>query len=259
VRRTGRANHTWNSGSARYLFLVDGWHNRSAATDICGTHDTSNIGDLFNVYSRRRSHTIPDAVRAACYLIHDRFSRLDRTGAAAARTTAAAVAFDYCGACTGAIDGHEHSVYVHAEHHGRDDGIGTIDVTDCDGAGSSVGDDSDANRRHHDRKHFANGPAWQLFDHRMQLHARRPADQRRGFAAFDAGHSGKSATRYDSARRRAAWRHQYRSVGGGYSNAEHVGMRRRHDDESGDTRHDGTGQCYGRRGNAGCFAGGLLT
>jgi hypothetical protein len=36
-------------------------------------------------------------------------------------------------------------------------------------------------------------------------------------------------------------------------------MRREHDDESGNARHDGAGQRHGRRGNAGRVAAGLLT
>jgi hypothetical protein len=93
----------------------------------------------------------------------------------------------------------------------------------------------------------------------MQLHAGWPADQWRGLAALDARNSGEPATRYDSAKHRSAWRHQYRSGSGGYANAEHVGMHRKHDDESGDARHDGTGQRYGRLGNVGRIAAGLLT
>jgi hypothetical protein len=92
----------------------------------------------------------------------------------------------------------------------------------------------------------------------MQLYAGRPADQWRGFAAHDAGNSGEPITRYDSARHRATWGHQHRSGNGGYANAEHVGMRREHDDESGNSWHDGTGQCHGRRGNAGRIDAGLL-
>ena len=136
---------------------------------------------------------------------------------------------------------------------------GYDDVADRDGANGSVGKPSNVNRHHHDRQHLANDPARQPVDHRMQLHAGRPADQWRGFAALDAGNSGEPATRHDSARRHAAWRHQHRSGNGGHANAEHVGMRREHDDESGNARHDGTGQCHGRRGNAGRIAAGLLT
>jgi hypothetical protein len=36
-------------------------------------------------------------------------------------------------------------------------------------------------------------------------------------------------------------------------------MRREHDDESGNARHDGTGQRHRRRGNPGRIATGLLT
>jgi hypothetical protein len=63
----------------------------------------------------------------------------------------------------------------------------------------------------------------------------------RSFAALDAGNPGQPVTRYDSARHRAAWWYQHRSDYVGYANAEHLGMRGEHDDESGNARHDGTG------------------
>jgi hypothetical protein len=245
---TDRANRAWNPGSASDLSVADGWHKRHNTADCRGTDDISTAAN-----SGRTIDMVPTAgnIRRNCS------SRLSHTGAAAACATAAPVTFHYCSARSGAIDGHP--FYIHAEHRSHDDGIGTGDVADRDGASSSVGDHSYANSRHHDRKHFASGPAWQLLDHRMQLHAGRAADQRRSFATLDAGNSGESATRYDSAGRRPAWRYQYRSDRGGYANAEHVGMRRRHDDESGDTRHDGTGQCHGRSGNTGRITGRLLT
>jgi hypothetical protein len=94
----------------------------------------------------------------------------------------------------------------------------------------------------------------------MQLYPGRPADQWRGFAALDAGNSREPITRYDSAKHRAAWRHQHRSHNDGYANAEHTGMRREHHDESGNAWHDGTSQRHGRCGNAGRLAApGLLT
>ena len=92
----------------------------------------------------------------------------------------------------------------------------------------------------------------------MQLFAGRHADQRRRFTALNARNSGEPATRYDSASRHAAWRHQHRSDNGGYANAEHVGMRREYDDEFGDARHNGTCQRHGRRGNAGRIAAARL-
>jgi len=93
----------------------------------------------------------------------------------------------------------------------------------------------------------------------MQFYPGRSSDQWRGFAALDAGHSDEHVTRYDSAKHRAAWRHRHRSDNGGYANAEHIGMRRKHDDESDNARHDGTRQCHGRRGNAWRTATRLLT
>jgi AraC-like DNA-binding protein len=93
----------------------------------------------------------------------------------------------------------------------------------------------------------------------MQLYAGRPADQWRGFTALDAGNSGEPVTWYDSARHHAAWRHHHRSDNGGHADAEHVGMRRERDNESGNARHDGTGQRHRRRGNAGRISTRLLT
>jgi hypothetical protein len=93
----------------------------------------------------------------------------------------------------------------------------------------------------------------------MQLYAGRPADQWRGFADLDAGNSGKSITRYNSARHHTTRRYQHRSYNDGYANAEHLCLRREHDDGSGDARHNGAGQCHRSRGNAGRIATGLLT
>jgi len=91
----------------------------------------------------------------------------------------------------------------------------------------------------------------------MQLYAGRPADQWRGFAALDARNSGEPITWYDSTRHSTARLHEYRSDNGGYANAEHLGMRRELDDESGNAWHD-AGQRHGRGGNAGRLATGLL-
>jgi hypothetical protein len=148
---TDWANHAWNSGSARYIFLFDGWHHRSYAID---SHRTDDISTTANC-----GRTI-DMDPTAGNIRHDGFSGHDYTGAATAGTTAPAVAFHYCGARGGAIDATGRGHHIDAEHHSRDDGIGTDDFTDSDGAGSGVGDDSYANRRHHDWKHFADGPAW---------------------------------------------------------------------------------------------------
>jgi hypothetical protein len=93
----------------------------------------------------------------------------------------------------------------------------------------------------------------------MQFHAGRSADQRRGPAAVNARNPGEPAARYDSARHRAARRHQHRSDSGDHAGAEHDGVRREHDNESGDAGHNGAGQRYGRRSDAGRIAAGLLT
>ena len=115
-------------------------------------------------------------------------------------------------------------------------------------------------QRKYNRDHIARSSARQPLERRMQFYPRRPTDQWRGFAALDAGNSGEPGTRRNSAGRRAAWRHQHRSGDGGCTNAEHVGMRREHDDESGGARHDDSGQRHRRRRNTGRIATiGLLT
>jgi len=213
---TDWANHAWNSGSAGYIFLFDGWHHRSDAIDSHGTDDISTTANC--------GRTI-DMDPTAGNIRHDGFSGHDYTGAATAGTTAPAVTFHCCNARADVIDGTGHRLHIPAGHRNHDDAIDYDDVTDRDDANGSVGDHSHANRHHHDREHLADEPAWQSLDHRMQLGAGRPADQWRGFAALDAGNSSDSATRHDSAGRRAAWRYQYRSDSGSQSNTEHVGMR----------------------------------
>jgi hypothetical protein len=83
----------------------------------------------------------------------------------------------------------------------------------------------------------------------MQLHAGRPADEWRGVAALDTTNSGELATGYDSTGYFGVWRHQHRSDNDRDAYAEHIGMCRGHDDESGYPRDDGTGECHRRRGN----------
>jgi hypothetical protein len=178
---TDRANHAWNAGSASYFPIVNGWYNRNDAIN--------SSGYLFHAYNGRHGHTISDAVRTTSYLIHVRFPRLDRTGAAAARNTSSAVAFHCCNARTDVIDGTEPSLHIH------------------DDASDIVGNHSHANRHHHDREHLANDPARQFLDHRMQFYAGRPADQRRGFAALNAGNTAESAAGHDSAGGSSVGRH----------------------------------------------------
>lgn len=95
----------------------------------------------------------------------------------------------------------------------------------------------------------------------MQLCAGRSADQWRGFAALDPRGSEQPFAWHDSTGGHAACRHQHRSDHGRDADAEYIGLRREHDDESGNARHDGTGQRHGGRGNAGriaCIPIGLL-
>jgi hypothetical protein len=84
----------------------------------------------------------------------------------------------------------------------------------------------------------------------MQRYAGRTTDQWRRFAALDPRDSEQPPAWHDSTRGRGACRNQHRSDYDRGADAEHVGMRREHDDESGDARHDGAGQRHGRGGNA---------
>jgi hypothetical protein len=157
---TDWANHPWNSGNARYLPVASGKHNWSGAIDISADDVINSSGYLLDVYRWGGRYTVPDTDRTTSHIIHGRLSGHDHTGAATAGTTASAVAFHYCDARAGPIDSHEHPLSIDAERHSRDDGVGIDDFADCDGTGSSVGDHSHANRYHHDRKHFSDGPAW---------------------------------------------------------------------------------------------------
>jgi len=170
-------------------------------------------------------------------------SRHDRTGAAAARNTSSASACHNCSACTDAIDGTEHGLHIRGGQHSHDD------------ASDPVGNNSHGNHRQHDRDHIASISARQFIDYGMQLYAGRSAGQWRGFAALDPRGSEQPFAWHDSTGGHRACRHQHRSDHGGGADAEHVGMRRERDHESGDARHDGTCQRHGRRGDPGPIAG----
>jgi hypothetical protein len=88
----------------------------------------------------------------------------------------------------------------------------------------------------------------------MQLDAGGAADQWRGFAALDPPSSEQPPAWHDSTRGHGACQHQHRSDNDRGADAEYVGLRREHDDESGNARHDGAGQRNGSRGNAGRIA-----
>jgi hypothetical protein len=75
----------------------------------------------------------------------------------------------------------------------------------------------------------------------MQLYAGGGPDQWRRFAALDPRSSEQSPAWHDSTHSRGACRHQHRSDNGRDADTEYVGLRREHDDESGDARHDGAG------------------
>jgi hypothetical protein len=85
----------------------------------------------------------------------------------------------------------------------------------------------------------------------MQLYPGRSADQWRGFAALDPPGSEQPPAWHDSTRGHGACRHQHRSDNFRDADAEYISMRREHDDESVDARHDGPGQRNRGRGNAG--------
>jgi hypothetical protein len=85
----------------------------------------------------------------------------------------------------------------------------------------------------------------------MQFYTGRSADQRRGFAALDPRGSEQPPAGHDSTRGHRACQYQHRSDNDRGADAEYVGLRREHDDESGNAGKHDTGQRHGRRGNAG--------
>jgi hypothetical protein len=84
----------------------------------------------------------------------------------------------------------------------------------------------------------------------MQLYAERSGDQWRGFAALDPRNSEQPPAWHDSTSGHGACQHQHRSQNERGADAQYVSLRRERDDESGNARHDDTGQRHGRRGNA---------
>jgi hypothetical protein len=247
--RTDRADHPWNTD--RYFPVADGWHNRNDALCVPGTDDAHSPRYFSHLHNCQLDCTSL-AVRNTSYVVSDRFCRLDDTEGVIRDGVDNASVCLYCNLRTDAVDGTGHGLPLGGGQH-RDNAADHDDVRNC------IGDHPHARRRQHDRDRVAI-PARQPLDRRMQFYARRPPDQWRGPAALDAGNSGEPAARHNSAGRRAARRHQHRSGDGGYTNAEHVGMRREHDDESGSARHDGTGQRHRRRGHARRIAAaGLLT
>ncbi|HTB00547.1 MAG TPA: hypothetical protein VK804_08730 [Bradyrhizobium sp.] len=188
LRHADNANRGWHACRAGCFHVSDGWHDRNDATGFRDTYD--RIAD-----DRKRDRAIPDAIRAASYIIHDRFSRLEHPGAAAARGAAPAVAFPGSSARTDAIDGAEQ--YVNARHN-HDDNVVDDDAGGRDGTRFSVGDYPLADRHHDDRKHCAASPDRQLLEHRMQLYAGGPIRQWRGFAALNAANSGEPSAWHDT-------------------------------------------------------------
>jgi hypothetical protein len=225
------ADHAWNSDSASYCHGGNGWHNRNDDLDSRGADDISSTDYLFRVLNGRAVV----AIRTTSYVVYVRFSRLDGTGRVVRDSRASA--FRYHNAHLDAIDGIEHGPHIHGGQHSHGDAIDhDDDIIDRDDGSGAVGDHFCANRRQHDRDHIAGVRARQPIDHCMQLHPGRSADQRRGFAALDARNSGEPGARHDSAGYHAARQYQHRSDDGRSdddrrANAEHVGMRREHDDE----------------------------
>jgi hypothetical protein len=237
-----RANRAWNSSGASYFHVSIGRHNRNDAIGFRGTDGIGRAGYLFHVHNDRAAL----AVRNTSYVVYDRFSRLDGAGVVVRDISASACR--YRNVHTDAIDGTESGLDLHGGQYSHDD------VVDRDGASDSVGDYAHVDRRQHDRDHIASVAARQLIDHRMQLYTGRSADQWRGFAALDPRRSEQPSAGHDSTRGHGACRHQHRSDNDRGADAEYVGLRREHDDESGNAGHDGAGQRHGRRGNAGRLA-----
>jgi hypothetical protein len=240
---TDRANRAWNAGGAGYFHVGNGWRNRNDALyvrDLGGTDDTDSAGYSSDVHDCQFDGAAL-AVRDTSYIVYYRFSRLDGTGGVdrARGLDGSGPASSGC-ACryrivhTDAIDGANQRLHIHGGQRSHDD-------IDRDDARDRVGDYSHAIRRQHDRDHIAGVPARQPVDYRVQHYAGRTADQRRRFAALDPRSSEQSPAWRDSTHSRGTWRHQHRSDNGRDADAKYVGMRREHDDESGDARHDGGG------------------
>jgi hypothetical protein len=128
--------------------------------------------------------------------------------------------------------------------HGRDGRNDAIDIS------NSARSYFRARRCQYHRDNIAGVCARQFLEHRMQFDAGRPADQRRGVAAFDAADCRQSAARRDSVGRTRPWQHQSRSDGHRDANTEYVGLRREHHNGSGDARHDDAGKCHRRARDA---------
>ena len=256
------ANRLANADGAGYFDVGNGKRDRDDATDLGRAHGTVRCS---RVHGGRLDRAI-SAVGTARVVVSVHDSRLECTGAAAARNSSAAGA-DCRTVRAAGID--RTDLHSHGGQHSHDDAVDHDHVIDRDDVGDPARNHSHARRRQHDRHHFPGVAARQCFDHRVQLDAGWPTDQRRGFAAVDAASSGKPAARHDRTRGRRSRRHQHRSQHGAESghgrdaDAEHVGLRRERDDESGDARHDDAGQCHRRRCDAGrlgaCNAVGMLT
>jgi hypothetical protein len=116
--------------------------------------------------------------------VHDRHSRHDHTGTAAAHNASSASAFHRGPVRASAIDDIERGLPIHHGRHTCDAHIDHDHVVTC------VGDHSHAVRRQYDGNHTVGAPGRRRIDHCMQFDAGRPADQRRGPAAVDTGRSG---------------------------------------------------------------------
>src|SRR6202020_2077052 len=126
--------------------------------DAIGFHSTDDVSTTAN------SDSTIDMVSTARNVRHDCCSSHGDPNTATAHITCSTLALRYPSACTRPIDGTERGLYVLNGKY-RDDA-----------AVESVGDHR-ANPWQHDRNHIDSDPDRRPIDHRMQFHARRPADQ----------------------------------------------------------------------------------
>jgi hypothetical protein len=242
LRHPNWANRAWNTGGDSYIHVGNGWRSRNDALyvrDVRGTDDTDNAGYLSDDHNCQFDRA-GLAVRDTSYIVYDRFSRLDGTGSVIPASSGC-ICRDR-NVRTGAINATESGPHLHDGQHSHDD------ARDC------VGDHPHSIRRQHDRDSVTGVAAGQSIDYRVQFYTGGPSDKWRRFAALDPPSSERSLARRDSTRSPGTCRYQHRSDNNRGADAEYVGMRREHDDESGNSRHDGAGQRHGRRSNTGRIA-----
>ena len=187
-----RANRAWNTCRAS-CFHVGDRHGRTDAVGLLGTDGLSTSAWLFRTDNRKCDCAV-DIFSAAGNIIRECFSRLDCPVAAAAGSPPSAFAFLDRRALADVIDSTGHNFRINARHDHNVVNNGAGGRNDfCLAVGDSLSDS-----QYDDREHCADKPARQFLSHDLQLDARRPAEQRRGFAAFNAANSRWPSARHDT-------------------------------------------------------------